>query len=505
MANDDPERILILAPTGRDAALSCGVLAKSGIEAVAISNVAAICAGIRVGCAAVILAEEVLVPASMRLLEQVLSEQEPWSDLPILLLTGVGATVQQKSPTAAFLAPLGNVQLLERPVRIATLLSAVQSALRARRRQYTTRTLLQNQVRAVHQRDQFLAMLGHELRNPLGAILMANHLLENARNGELERARATIGRQGRHLARLVDDLLDVARVTSGKIVLRPKPLDLSEVVRRLLLSFESRIRDHHLSAELTMPPEPLIIDGDSDRIEQVVSNLINNAIKYTPAGKIQLQLGREGSNAVLRVRDTGVGIEPELIGRIFELFAQAEATLDRSQGGMGLGLTMVRSLVELHGGQVVAHSEGHGRGSEFVVTLPLSKSELGTELGPSAQPEITRRRNVLVIEDNPDNREMLCGMLQSFGHSVNAAADGPVGVERAAELHPDAVVVDLGLPGIDGFEVARRIRKVLGQEVLLLAVTGYGQPEDCRRALEAGFNVHLTKPVDIEQIRRLLA
>mgnify|MGYP002146325814 CR=1 FL=1 len=509
MAAGDYERILVLAPTGRDAALSCEVLARAGLSAVACPDVTRLCAAIREGVGAVMLAHEVLVAAAMQQLTEVLREQEPWSDLPLLIFTGAVASPSARPLDTTRLLPLGNVQLLDRPVRVATLISAAHAALRARRRQYSARDLLLNQAHAVHQRDQFLAMLGHELRNPLAAILMATQMMDGGTPAQIERARAIIERQGRHLGRLVDDLLDVARVTSGKIVLRRRPLDLSELVARSLQGFDARIRSQGLTLELRCAAAPLFIDGDSDRIEQVVSNLINNAIKYTPAGgQIWVQLEREGAQAVLRVRDSGVGIEPRMLGRVFELFAQADSTIDRAQGGMGIGLTMVRRLVQLHDGEVEVTSPGRGQGSEFVVTLPLLPEAPAPEPAPDPplpEPAPGGGCHVLIVEDSVDNRAMLQSLLEGAGHRVSVAADGLAGVERAVQLRPDAVIVDIGLPGIDGYEVARRIRSACGPDMLLLAVTGYGQPDDRRRALEAGFADHLTKPVDLARLGRLLA
>jgi len=352
-------------------------------------------------------------------------------------------------------------------------------------------------------KDEFLAMLGHELRNPLGAISNAAHLLTLAesRGGDTTRARDIIARQVQHLARLVDDLLDVSRVVAGKVVLRLQPVELAETTRRVAaLHGGPRGGRHVIRVEAT----PVWVSADPTRLEQVLTNLLANAVKYTPAGGgIVVSVHPEGQHAVLRVRDSGVGIRPELLPRVFDLFVQGDRSLERSGGGLGIGLTLVRHLVELHGGTVEASSSGPGRGSTFTVRLPaLAAAPESAEAArpPSAGPA----RRVLVIEDNDDARETLRNVLQLLGHEVHEACDGDAGVAEARRLMPDVALIDIGLPGIDGYEVARRIRAdVPGAR--LVAVTGYGQPDDLERARAAGFDVHLVKPVDPQQLQQVLA
>jgi signal transduction histidine kinase len=494
------DRFLVVAPTGRDAALTCDLLAQAGLRGEACRTLAEVGDEAERGAAGLILAEEVLVPENVRRLADLLARQPPWSDLPILVFTGQGATIQARSPTVELLAPLGNVTLLDRPVRPITLISAARAALRARKRQYQAREALERQRTAVRQRDQFLAMLGHELRNPLGVILLATELLENGE--DVAPQREVLRRQARHLTRLVDDLLDVARVTSGKVALRRQPLDLVELVGRCVQSVQPRAR--HLTVTLDAPPA-MAVDGDADRLEQVFVNLLTNAAKYTPpGGHVAVVVETADGEAVVSVRDDGVGLTADMLPRVFDLFAQAEGTLDRAQGGLGIGLTLVRSLVELHGGAVEARSAGPGTGAEFVVRLPLSDAA-----GAAASPDADRRagptRRILIVEDNADTRDLLKVLLEARGHAVDVAADGAEGVDRALRLAPDAMIVDIGLPGLDGYAVARRLRAHFGASLLLVALTGYGQPEDRRRALEAGFDVHCTKPVDAERLDRLLA
>jgi CheY-like chemotaxis protein len=298
----------------------------------------------------------------------------------------------------------------------------------------------------------------------------------------------------------------VARVTSGKIALERRRVDLREVVARAIEGIDDAAARAGVRLAVELPPSPVVLEGDPVRLDQIVANLAGNAVKYTPTGgTITVDVGADGGRAHLRVRDTGIGIAPEMLERIFEPFAQADHALQRAQGGLGLGLALVRGLAALHGGTVRAESAGPGQGSEFVLELPAgaltSEPDRGAEPAPSAVP----RRRVLVVEDSDDNRETVVMLIEALGHGTAAAADGPSGVRTALETRPDAAVIDIGLPGFDGYEVARRIRSALGASVLLVALTGYGRPEDKRRAFEAGFDVHLTKPADAATLGRVLA
>jgi signal transduction histidine kinase/CheY-like chemotaxis protein len=444
-------------------------------------------------------------------LRDLLARQAPWSDLPVLVFTAAGAVTEARSPALETLSAHGNVVLLDRPVRVVTLLSSVRAALRVRERQYRMRELLDELATSVRTRDQFLAMLGHELRNPLAAIHTATELL--VRNpGEPERPAAVIARQTRKLTRLVDDLLEVSRVESGKIALRRSVTDLRGAVERSLEGMAARAERGGVQLDVALPADPVPVDGDPVRLEQVVGNLVANALKYTPtAGTVTVGLLVEDGRALLRVSDTGIGIAPDLLDEIFEPFTQASTSLDRSEGGLGLGLSLVRGLVALHGGDVRARSEGPGRGSEFLVELPLSARPL--ETAARARPATSAtvepqdgpaRRHVLVVEDNADNRETLVMLLESFGHEVVTASDGPSGVQVAIDAHPEVAIVDIGLPGFDGYEVGRRLREALGRSVTLVALTGYGQADDRDRARAAGFDVHLTKPADVELVAAVI-
>lgn len=381
---------------------------------------------------------------------------------------------------------------------------------------------------ADRRKDEFLAMLAHELRNPLAAITSAVQLLQRrgTTDPSCQRAQDAADRQSRHMARLLDDLLDVSRVTQGKIMLRKEPVSLAEVLESAVEASGPVMEQNRHRLSVSLPPESLRVHGDAVRLAQVVSNLLINAAKYTPpGGEIHLSLQREEGEAVIRVRDNGVGILPEMLPDIFGLFVQGERGLDRVQGGLGIGLTLVRSLVQMHGGRVEAFSEGPGRGSEFVVWLPILAVEAAaapTESNTCAQPAA---RRILVVDDNADAAEMLAMLLELDGFEVRTVGSGPEALQilcpeatadgdSAAAAHPqpteaawqpDVVLLDIGLPGMDGLEVARRIRlNPALARVKLIAVTGYGQDEDVERSRAAGMANHLTKPVDLVTLRRLL-
>jgi CheY-like chemotaxis protein/two-component sensor histidine kinase len=336
----------------------------------------------------------------------------------------------------------------------------------------------------------------------LNAIASASSLLDRADAMQATRARDVIRRQVHHLAGITDDLLDIGRITTGKIRLHSRPLDLAALVRRVVdqHDIERRAVTHSLKVDVV----PVWVSGDETRLEQIIVNLLINALKYTQdGGTIRVTVGTEGDCAVLCVADTGVGIPPDRLSRIFDLFYQAHQSLDRRAGGLGIGLTLVRHLVALHGGTVTAESEGIDRGSVFTVRLP----RVPPAPSASSPVEIPRRsRRVLIVEDNADSREMLRVALEIAGHQVFVAEDGPRAVEEASTVRPDAVLLDLGLPGLDGYEVARRLRHAPGgPEMLIVALSGYGREEDKERSRHSGFDVHLVKPVDPGAVERILA
>lgn len=360
-----------------------------------------------------------------------------------------------------------------------------------------------------HRKDEFLAMLSHELRNPLAPIVNAVQLLRLQRGseGEIERqARTIIERQVGQLKHLVDDLLEVSRITTGRVQLRQKRVTVNGVVDRAVETARPLIQQRQHELTVSLPPKPVWLYADAARLEQVVVNLLTNAAKYTnDGGHIWLTVQQEGEAAVLRVRDTGVGIVPELLPRIFDLFTQAERSLDRSEGGLGIGLSLVQRLVELHGGTVEAFS-ALGQGSEFVVRLPMTSVPPVPESPVEAAPPAGKRCRILVVDDSVDSAESLAMLLKASRHDVRTAHDGPSALEAALAYRPDVVLLDIGLPGLDGFEVAKRIRQQTTlKNVVLVALTGYGQDTDRRRSQEAGFDHHLVKPADFGEVQKILA
>jgi signal transduction histidine kinase len=363
-------------------------------------------------------------------------------------------------------------------------------------------------------KNEFLAMLAHELRNPLAPIRNAVQLLRMKfpTDEEARWAQDVIERQVEQMARMVDDLLDVSRITRGKINLQKEVVDVATVVARAVELTQPQIDARHHELTVAMPRERLQIEVDVSRMAQVLANLLNNAAKYTDeGGHIWLTVERAGAEAVLRVRDTGVGIPPDFLPRIFDLFAQAERSLERTQGGLGIGLTLVRNLVEMHGGTIQAFSAGPGQGSEFVVRLPAHVQVAaqagkvhGTPEHRPAPPPLPRR--ILIVDDNVDSAKSLAALMTYLGHDVQVAHDGRDALLVARACPPDVILLDIGLPGMDGLEVARRVRNDLGMDqVLLVAMTGYGQMEDRRRSQQAGFNAHLVKPVALDRLNELLA
>lgn len=506
VAADLAERILVVAPVGRDAELMCAQLEKVGIACETFRDIDRLCEEFEKGAGALLLTEEALPPTALRRLVSVLEKQPAWSEVPVMILTGL-PELDARVRSYYEIARLTNITLIDRPVRIQSLISTAQSSLNARLRQYEVRDLMDMLEDRVHERDRFLAILGHELRNPLGAILLASQMIDADGKLDGEHARL-IERQSRHLSRIVNDLLDLSRVVSGKIIIKPQRVDLRRLAQQSLQTLMESARVHQVSVELRMSEEPLYVDADPVRIDQIINNVLMNAIKYTPEnGHVIIALEREDSSAVIRIEDDGVGIAAERISTIFELFAQAENAIGRSQGGMGIGLALVRNLVELHGGTVEAKSDGVGKGSTFTIRFPLAAAPEVEERRLTSRdgPRHSEPRRIVIVEDNTDVRELLRLRLKRLGHDVHAVGDGVTGVETIVDTKPHMALIDIGLPRLDGYQVATRVRSELGHDVVLVAVSGFGQPEDKRKAAEAGFDDHLTKPADVQDIENLLA
>jgi signal transduction histidine kinase/ActR/RegA family two-component response regulator len=365
----------------------------------------------------------------------------------------------------------------------------------------------EERLRAADQaKDEFLAMLGHELRNPLGALSSATQVLNVAGNGDKAEkdAIAIVSRQVERMTRLVDDLLDVGRVISGKVRLQLAPLDLERVVTQVAQNL--RRANVLKGRDVKLETESVWVEGDETRIEQIVSNILENSGKYTPRdGTIRILLYKKDEKAVLEVTDTGIGMSPDLIPRVFDLFSQGQRTIDRSASGLGIGLTLVKRLTELHGGTITAASEGMDKGSRFTMTLPAIQAPTAVRRPASDPIQVRELRKVLLIEDNEDARRSMLTVLRHYGYRAFEAADGFEGIATADELQPDAAIIDIGLPHYDGYEVAKRLRSNTERsQMLLIALTGYGSQEAREKAKEAGFDEYLVKPVSPRDLAELI-
>ena len=427
--------------------------------------------------------------------------------------------------SAVFVATESKVQSLEcgadgylsHPFEQQELIATVRSLLRLTEVEQELRDQAEELKAANRRTNEFLAMLAHELRNPLAAIVTSLPLLERcAPSDSVEKAaRELIRRQTSHLRRLVDDLLDAARVTQGKIDLHWEPVDLNELAGRIAANVQqTKLGPRNQALRVALPNAQLTVRGDPMRLEQVLTNLLDNASKYSNSGDVidfSVALGRNAADAGearITVRDRGIGMDADTLPTIFDLFSQADVPLARSRGGLGIGLTLVRTLVELHGGKVQARSEGRGRGSEFEIALPLVAEDARTTSPSGSHRQIEKAsssRRVLIVEDNQDAQDALKCLLELWGHEVMVASDGAAGIQSALAHRPEVALVDLGLPTVDGYEVARQIRAALGASApLMIALTGYGAPEQRAQALSAGFGLHIVKPIDPDRLATLL-
>jgi signal transduction histidine kinase/CheY-like chemotaxis protein len=495
-------RLLILAPVGKDAALIAGMLQSVNVECAICADLTDLLQELQRGAAAMLVAEEALIDGDAQL-PSFLARQPAWSDIPILLMTRPGADSAYVERASNF---LGNVTLLERPIRVVALFSAIRSALRARARQYQTRAYLLEREQADNRKDEFLATLAHELRNPLAPIRNWVNVLRLTRSDERgSHIWDMMDRQVSHMVRLVDDLMELSRITRGKIDLRIEPTELAPVIAAAVEAGRPLIEAARHVLIVQVPDEPIVVNADAVRLAQVVSNLLNNAAKYTDeGGSITISVRRDGPHAAISVKDTGSGISPDALPRVFDMFVQED--VHRPRGGLGIGLTLVRSLVEMHGGRVEAHSDGPGKGSEFIVRVPLSanapaQSDHG--ILPLRKPR--RMTRVLVVDDNEDAAESLGALLRMMGADVQVALDGWTALEIFDAFQPAAVFLDLGMPDMDGFEVAHQIRsRPNTKDTVLIALTGWSQERDKRRTAEAGFDRHLAKPADLETLQSVL-
>jgi signal transduction histidine kinase len=479
------ERALVLARDPDEARLILDSLSRAGLRGVLCEGFDHFCSNVEEGMGVALLAEELLSDDALSKLHALLKRQPTWSAYPLVLFSAL-TNRRVSTQDAAF---LGNATFLDRPLDARSLVAAVQAALANRRRQYEAR-------RAIESRDAFLATLGHELRNPLGVLSLAvNSVERNAEDAIPTREHRIIERQVQNLTRLVDDLLDIARVTYGKVSLERAAVDLGEVVRAAVDTLEPRARERQLSWTLRVHGPSPWVEGDRQRLDQVFANLLTNAIKYTPpAGNVTIDVRSDEGSALVTVTDTGVGLSREMCSRIFEPFTQVARSRSRAEGGLGLGLALVRSIVQLHGGSVRAESAGIAQGAAFLVQLPRVSAQATAPKLEESGPVNAAPRRVLVVEDNDDLCDLLAELLRAAGHHVTCARDGPDGLEKLLSLAPNIAFVDIGLPGFDGLELARRARDSASTS-WLVALTGYGQTKDKELAKAAGFDDHLVKPV----------
>jgi len=536
MNHDTSTRVLLLAPTRKDGEITAALLAKGGVGCFCCTDLAQLVVEIKRGADALVLTEEIVSAREIRILLDALKEQPPWSDLPIVMLMKSGVA----SPAAAhILRDLSNVTLLERPAPTRSVLSAVQAAVRSRQRQYQIREqieairagererehLLESEraarlaaERADRMKDEFLATLSHELRTPLNAIFGWAQLIKmNTSDAAIvSEGVEVIDRNIRMQTQLIDDLLDVSRITSGKVRLQIEPVELADVIERALDSVLPALTAKEIRLEKVFGTSGETVSGDPGRLQQVFWNLLTNAVKFTPrGGRIQVLVERVGSHVQTSVRDTGDGIAAEFLPLLFDRFSQADASLTRNHGGLGIGLSIVRNLVEMHGGTIRAESPGKGQGATFIIRLPLRSvrsSEPGNVNRPFAPPsslpltETVQLKGVkiLIIDDEADSRELVGRILMAREAVPLLAASGAEGQELIATFEPNLIISDIGMPIQDGFAFMRGIRDQ-GVTIPSLALTAFARPEDRIRAIQSGYQMHLSKPVDPAELIAVVA
>jgi signal transduction histidine kinase/ActR/RegA family two-component response regulator len=527
------QRVLLLAPTARDAAITESILAGSRIACTSCAGVSAMCSEIQGGAGALLLTEEILASPETRALAALLCNQPPWSDLPVVVLVSGGAN----SPAGLrAMQLLGNITILERPVQTATLVSVLGTLLRARQRQYQLREhLLERErllaseraaraeaERAGRTKDEFLATLSHELRTPLNAILGWSQILQGGRATaeDLEQGLETIGRNARAQAQIIEDLLDMSRIISGKVRLDVQRIELAGVVEAALETVRPAADAKGVRLQPVLDRAAGTVSGDPNRLQQVFWNLLSNAIKFTPrGGRVQVVLERVDSHVEVSVSDSGEGIRPEFLPHVFDRFRQADASTTRRHGGLGLGLSIVRHLLELHGGSIQARSDGEGKGATFIVSLPLTVLQGPATSGaarhypspPSAGPPLPAAEGagwnavnlsgvrVLVVDDEADARALVKRLLEDCRATVATAASAAEARAQIAAAPPDVLISDIGMPGEDGYALIQSIRALSKDghgDLPAIALTAYARSEDRTRAIRSGYQTHVSKPVE---------
>jgi len=524
------QRILILAPTGIDAKLTARFLRDASLSPHVCPTIDVVCKEISRGAGLVFLTEEALSERAVGAFARTLASQPAWSDLPIVLLTSGGSESSANTDALASLAAIGNVNLIERPVRVMTLLSALKAALRARNRQYDVRDYLEAEVRNKHElekaflkveeasqlKDEFLATVSHELRTPLNAVLGWATLLRSNNLDEAGRERAleTITRNARSQQQLIEDLLDVSRAISGKLRLDARRVNPKKFIEEAIEALRPTAQARKVRIRQTIERNLGSVLGDPARLRQVVWNLLSNAIKFSSrGGLVVLTARRVDASLEISVKDRGQGISPEFLPYVFERFRQADMTTTRMHGGLGLGLAIVRQLVELHSGTVTVESPGHGLGATFTVRLPMlpvpqsARAESGELNSDALGLHDLNGLKVMVVDDEIDTCDLLKTVLSKQGARVTTAQSATAALKLISKTKPDLLISDVAMPGTDGYEFMRRIRslpKELGGAVPAVALTAYAREQDRKRALSAGYQMHLTKPIEVAELSATL-
>jgi signal transduction histidine kinase/CheY-like chemotaxis protein len=515
--NERENKVLILMPTGRDAELVHTTLDGVGISGEVYDGPTALRTAIGKGAGAILVAEEAVEPGGLELLVDALESQPVWSDLPVIIFSS------HTSNAEFLLQTLGgriNVTIVERPIRITMLISAVRGALRARQRQYQARDLLLKLEEADKQKDLFLATLSHELRTPLNSIIGWIQILRSRSldQAAIDKALEVIERNAKGQAEMISDILFVSRIITGKLEIKHEAIDIGKIIKTVVSTIKPSADARSLSLEVDAKGyTPVPIEGDAERLQQVFLNLLTNAVKFTPeGGTVSIKLRRTGSNVIVSIADTGQGINPQFLPYVFERFRQADSTYTRRIGGLGLGLAIVRHLVDLHGGTVAAHSEGKDKGATFTVTLPVADSKRLTpvrngsgltELSVGVTSKV-KGLTILLVEDDKDSRDMLKVTLEIYGIRVEAAQTAEEAIAKLDKIKPDVIVSDIGLPEVDGYDLIRAIRslpKEDGGQIPAIALTGYVSVQDRNLALKNGYQDHVPKPVNPNVLLELLA
>jgi len=507
-------RVLVFMPTGRDATLVCATLEQSGVSAKPCADAQILESEIAAGAGAVLMAEEGLQNGTLEHLIETINRQPVWSDLPVVLFA-VSTNNSEKLLTT--IGARLNATIVERPIRVTMLVSAVRGALRAREKQYQTRDLLNQLEQSDRQKDLFLATLSHELRTPLNSILGWIQLLRgNAGSVDARHGLEVIERNAKAQSEIISDILFVSRIITGKFTLSLKPIDLVPVIEEAVEVVLPSVESKNILLNVFFDPNIKQIKGDHERLKQVFWNLFSNAVKFTPPhGRIDVAAFVNGSEIEIEISDTGMGIEPDFLPFIFERFSQADSSYTRKVGGLGLGLAIVRHLVEIHGGSVRVKSDGRDRGTTFTIKLPvLSAQESIIAAGesletvePSNPSEPPAGIRVLLVEDNDDSREMLTVLFSQFNVQITAVASVAEALKAIEQIKPDILISDIGMPDEDGYDLIRKVRALSteqGGQIPAIALTGYASLQDRDLALKAGYQEHLSKPVNIDELFELV-